>query len=420
MRAAFLVLLCFASLYGIKLSFFPLSLAVALWPLYALFLLFRGSFHVRVDPRLAMPFVCVSGLLLYSVYVSAVIGGGKDYTVVYNFLVWLMFFIPAALVLSTETPRADGKGCLDVYALLLAATTIQAVCIYLSFLSEGFRGLVSAVLVAGEQVMGDASTRVKGFSSVAGASLSLIQGIGAAVGLKLFVEGRGGKYLACSALVAGSALFPGRTGVLFIALFVAAYLPYCVCSGRLRLMTLVPVAVALVALALFGYDRFVGDEYKALFEDQVVGRGFDVFETLFASGDLREHGAVAAIIDMYKLPDNMSTWLVGDGFFFLNGANYTGDPGYIKYLYYFGLLGCFLMYGYFLLLMVMTIRNSASTAEKVFVFIFYMLFFFFECKEPFFAKANIICHMLYFYAVQTAAARVPEPLADGVGDELHA
>ena len=62
-------------------------------------------------------------------------------------------------------------------------------------------------------------------------------------------------------------------------------------------------------------------------------------------------GSNDALMSMYVFPDNPETWLIGDGYFIVPGSdpNYMGtategyymgtDVGYLRFIFFFGLLG---------------------------------------------------------------------------------
>ena len=103
------------------------------------------------------------------------------------------------------------------------------------------------------------------------------------------------------------------------------------------LIILVPVAIAL-------YNR------NPYFHDK-VRFGFENFFNWFENGQFTS-GSTNRLMTMFVWPDNMKTWLIGDGYFngpgadpnFLGNAGMTAyymwtDVGYCRFIFYFGLLG---------------------------------------------------------------------------------
>ncbi|MBE0623849.1 MAG: hypothetical protein IH606_03445 [Burkholderiales bacterium] len=410
-RFALLALFCFSAVYSIKIAVIPVTLGIILWPICAILLFWRrpAQFIPQVTKGgVSLPFIWISALFVYSVCISILRGGGQDFSVPYNFSVWALLFVPSAFLLVAAVQEGAGGGLwrgMDIQDLLVIVILSQSVFIYWSFVSVEFRGVSSSILGdLSEGTLDIGGSRVKGFSNGGGALLSLTQAIGAALSVKLFIERDRWRYVFFAAVVAGSTLLTARTGLMFIALFLAMYLPYCIISRRIRWRIFLFVIAIGGLLSFYLYNNFVEDNYKILFEEYVLTRSFDIFVSMF-SGEVGENSAVQAIANMYVVPDTFAGLIFGSGLFTVGGIGYVGDPGYIKYINYFGLLGCLGMYGYFLLIMLMTVRHSASYPEKVFICIVYFLFFVVETKEPFFAKANIILHLLYFYTIHSAAIR---------------
>lgn len=404
-------LLGFCAIYSIKIALIPVTLGLILWPVCAVYLFWRRPSRFisqAVQGGAALPIIWVAFLAAYSVCISVLRGSGQDFSIAYNFVIWLILFIPSGFVLAISEQGDTRDGLwhgIDLQNMIVVIMALQSVCIYLSFFSPGFRDVVSVLL--GDESGGTLDqfgTRVKGFSSSGGATLSLIQAVGAALSFKLFTERGKWKYLFFSVIIAGSTLFTGRTGLIFTALFLTMYLPYCIFSGKIRWRIVLTTAVITGLILPFLYNNYIEDDTKGLIEGSVLTRSFDIFEDIF-SGEMRQHSTVAAVSNMYAMPDTAMRLIFGDGIYIDDGFDYAPDPGYVKYVYFFGFLGCLGLYGYFLLLMVITVSNCASTMDKVFVLIIYVLYFILETKEPFFGKTNIIHHILYFYSIQSAKVR---------------
>ncbi|MNR35976.1 hypothetical protein D3C85_1538570 [compost metagenome] len=76
---------------------------------------------------------------------------------------------------------------------------------------------------------------------------------------------------------------------------------------------------------------------------------------------------------MYVFPDNLSTWLFGDGRMMMSdGSYYMGsDVGYIRLLFYFGMIGTFI---YFLTQLFYYQKLKNLTNNKPIKLLFSMMF----------------------------------------------
>lgn len=89
---------------------------------------------------------------------------------------------------------------------------------------------------------------------------------------------------------------------------------------------------------------------------------FEGFFSLFETGRW-ETNSNNALMNMFVLPDNIHTWIIGDGYLYdpagINpyyvGENYPGyymdtDVGYLRFIFYFGLIGLVSIVGYFVII----------------------------------------------------------------------
>lgn len=112
------------------------------------------------------------------------------------------------------------------------------------------------------------------------------------------------------------------------------------------LLVLIPVAVVLYNGSPYFHDR--------------VRFAFESFFNLFEKGSFESH-STNILKNMVVWPDNLKTWLIGDGYFqgAANDPNFLGNPmmtdfymwtdvGYCRFIFYFGLLGLGLFMWFFI------------------------------------------------------------------------
>lgn len=148
----------------------------------------------------------------------------------------------------------------------------------------------------------------------------------------------------------------GRTTTIGLSLAVA-YCFFAVFKTDKKLFkTLLKYLLLVVAISvfvvIFYYDR--SEAFRAQFRF-----GFEGFVNLFEKGRWETHSN-NILVHMYRVPDTLRTWLIGDGYFdnptsdpyyigYLWKGFYQGtDIGYLRFIFYFGLTGLFLFIGYFL------------------------------------------------------------------------
>ncbi len=79
--------------------------------------------------------------------------------------------------------------------------------------------------------------------------------------------------------------------------------------------------------------------------DVLMSFGFEMFENYFRYGSL-ESNSTDELTEMYTLPNDVNTWIIGDGHWnSLTKGDFTyyknTDVGYLRMIYYFGLIGTF-------------------------------------------------------------------------------
>lgn len=116
---------------------------------------------------------------------------------------------------------------------------------------------------------------------------------------------------------------------------------------------IISVFLTIIGVFLYSTSPFFYDNIRFAFEG---------FFSMFETGEWRLQ-STDALRDMYRFPDSLKTWIIGDGYFeepysvdpyYVGetrgwGLFYMGtDVGYIRFLYYFGCLGLFSFMFYFI------------------------------------------------------------------------
>jgi hypothetical protein len=341
-------------------------------------------------------FIWLIALILYSYSVSAIVGGARDFSIPYNYTVWLIVYIAPALVAAVLliNKYSDLSG-IKVAAMI---AVFQSVFIIAAVLFPEVKNVFGAILesvVVGEGALLGWEFRVRGFSGTGGATLALIQAIGASICLFLFVQLKKKRWLFAAVMIAMSILPIGRTGLIYLGLFAILFLPRFFVKIDFLKKFIGFFLLATLLLAIVVYMLYRIPQYQTLI-DFIVSWGFKPFRHL---GNISDEPTVKALNEMLFLPNDFKGYWFGSGVNLLDGVNLVGDPGYLRNFYYFGLIGVILHYGFFLWLMRCTLHYSTFRFFKWFVWIIYGLIYFAELKEPFMSKANTFLFFLFFYAL---------------------
>lgn len=155
-------------------------------------------------------------------------------------------------------------------------------------------------------------------------------------------------------LVVGSMI--SRTtgvGMLFVVIYLCVALKGFKSLQFLLRLILVVVILCLISVLLYNYNEFFHDNLRFAFEG---------FFNLFETGKWRLD-STEELKEMYKLPESLKTWLIGDGYFedpYGTDPYYVGevhdwgmfymgtDVGYLRFIYYFGCIGLLAFVLYFI------------------------------------------------------------------------
>lgn len=341
----------------------------------------------------------IISLIIFSVFISTLIGNGVDYSIPYNFLIWLLLFIiPAALatiIIHIYNVQVYKGIKIHGHVIIAYISLLQALFIIASLLLPDIRDWFSMLLEDYQETLKGWEHRVTGLSGTGGAALSIIQAVGAAICIKLFAEQKKVKWLLFAVVITSSILPVGRSGLLFITIFSVLFLIPSLSNRKLLLRFfgfLILLSTLLFLIVRYGVQNSV---IQGIF-DFVLLWGFQPFRYI---GSILDDPTVQAIASMWVWPQTFTEYLFGSGIYLLNGSDYVGDPGYLKNLHYFGLSGMLIYYGLFIWLMVQTVRFSIHEFDKHMVIILYFCYFLFELKEPFFGKTNVVLFFLFFNAL---------------------
>lgn len=140
-------------------------------------------------------------------------------------------------------------------------------------------------------------------------------------------------------------------------LFVAIYYLMVMRNDKSRTFVIQLLAIisvfAIVLVIMYNRSSFFYDNLRFAFEG---------FFNLYETGQWRLQ-STDALSEMYVFPESLKTWIIGDGYFrepYLDDPYYVGesrdwgsfymgtDVGYIRFIFYFGLLGLFSFISYFI------------------------------------------------------------------------
>ena len=340
--------------------------------------------------------------------------GTYDFSVCSNLAMITAILMPVSYLLLSCSDRAVGCDFKKLLYLISFATFLQSLFVLLEWFSPAFSDLTYGVINKKPMWL-----RASGLSSEAGDGLSMIQATGAMSSyyLYMFLEQRK-KYIYFSLFMFVaqflSIAFVGRTGfILLVSFMMISFL-----FGRITFQKGVRVLgfVALVGFIGYGLYRFaVPDAARELLETRLFPWAFESAYSFVERGTFETSSTTEIWEDMIFLPDSLKTLFIGNGIFVdpINPEyNYMDtDSGYIRFIFFSGLLGSFFFYLYFVLFLYLVTELTSDRRKLVFIFSFCVAIFVGQIKFPFLYLASV--HGPLFLLLFTLLRESGEPEGGG-------
>lgn len=318
--------------------------------------------HVRVDPGF-IQIIILALLVSFVGIISVVYNHTTDYvyaSYIISMLVWLFGAYSVVYCIRLVYDRID-IWLLSDY--IIAVAVLQCVCALLIEYIPAFSDFVDSFSsgvgfqkgygdVKGERLYG-----IGAFLDVAGMRFSCILCILSVVCFKAQLNSNNLKiigYLVCFLLISCVGNMMSRTTIVGV-IIVLAYWSYWLFRGDGKAIKIFKILLILVCvmIPLITYLYHTNDAFFNKFRF-----GFEGFFNYFEHGEWQTQSN-DKLMNMFKLPDNVKTWLIGDGYFedvwkdpYYIGYDwiyfYMGtDVGYSRFLYYFGIFGLFSFCAFF-------------------------------------------------------------------------
>ena len=169
------------------------------------------------------------------------------------------------------------------------------------------------------------------------------------------------------ALILAAMVFVGRTGFVLVAVFTVFLLLFGQQRGRVVVGFLAAILLFLAGVWLTSI--IIEEDRLAQMFSQAIASAFEAF-TGIGDGDGLRTASTDDLWSMIVVPDSLSGWLIGDGFYSSpvdpNG-NYMGtDIGYLRLLLYVGVLGSLAIYTWYLSMAAWSSRVFQRHQDRMF------------------------------------------------------
>lgn len=316
----------------------------------------------------------------------------------------LVAYVPISFfVARTMGQTGDATGtALRMFAL---ACFFQSLFIILDWAVPGANGILSSIVVQPDSV--ENSYRVAGLSSSTGDGLSFRQALGAMAALHLSVVSssklRQCWWIGIVCLSLLSMVFVGRTGVILFLVFAIVY--GFTSPAKKSLAKSLAVFLAMNAVAgMIGVTLMSAEQREALFTT-VLPSAFDFAFSYFAGQGLNVGSIEVLTGRMLFVPDSIGTLLLGDGYWRnpIGTGNYVpSDIGYIRSIYYVGVLGSMLIYIWYGFFWYTLRRLTTEPNIRAFINASVVALFVSHAKFPFlYASTTLVFCFLLFFVLYT-------------------
>ena len=277
------------------------------------------------------------------------------------------------------------------FEMITCVCFAQACFIILDWISSGGTSMKQSFFasIVLQPVSTVSTYRVSGFSSIGGDGLSFVQYIG--VITSFYISNRNDistqkkrRYGLMCFWIFFTLILVGRTGAVLSLIFIFLYL-----FSQKSLSNIISImfkfAMVSVLFLAIGFI-FIKQSYYDQVILQVLPHAFEFFYNFYLTGEFYTKTTNVIFSDMLVFPDNFITWMIGDGFWvnpIVEGNYIPSDIGYIRLLFYSGLLGSLLLYSWFLYSYLMIRKRFCNGNLRVFIDCYIITLFIAHIKFPF-------------------------------------
>jgi hypothetical protein len=265
---------------------------------------------------------------------------------------------------------------------------VQALMVYISFFYPPYRTWLETIMVHGGNIPFAYGARVPGFSTGAGASLSIALALGCFCSMCCFYfekTKKRFKYLLIAFFIFSSCIFVGKTGLLLCMYFIFSVILISFSPSFLIFSVLILSSLLILVFLSNGFEFEVLTLALPEEQKQLVTAILRSFGFLFG----REDGTVSALKGM-PIPKLDIVSVIGTGSNNdAKGHSLTGsDIGYISSYYGYGIVMAIVFYVAVFSYSVKRLWEVRSTEFKLLAIILFIPLFIIELKEPFIFKIS--------------------------------
>ena len=379
----------FTYLYPVDFNFLPTDTGRILYMLGFLYVLFfkAAKISCKVYRVLLLSFL----LFIVSIIATIVCSNAYDFSFSLKVIAIIFYAFGAILIVDLMKKYVKNFSIYVILEWLLYAAVLQAVLslalFFIPSLRELYVSLVSQENELANSVLEHSTMRLIAVSKFQYANSAVMYGIALFSAITLAFCGQS-KLYRHKALYTISLLLIIVAGILsartFFLMMLVGFCYYAYLLGHQK--GILQVSISVFRILMLSTVLFVAlwvylenSEYSAAYQ-----WAFEGFINFVETGRF-EMESTNSLQSMYRFPEHLKTWILGDGKMVDGEGFYMDiDVGYLRHLYYWGILGSILFYGVQYAYYRLNIKECNFWIVKQFYTIIVLWFFFYNLKESWF------------------------------------
>ena len=376
----------FTYVYPVSIVLLPVDTGIILHAFGIVFFLFK--LNNKISRSFKQYFYYSVFLIIYGT-ISTVLNDAFDFSLTYKLLSFVLYLFSALFIVDIISKTTDNFSCYTILKWLVFISIIQAILSFtLFFVPEAkifWMSLMKITGVAEENAEIQARFRLIAIAKTQYANMAVVYGLSFFSLIILAIRNRrifNLTYFLYALIICSAGILSAR--IFFIFILGAIVMAMVILAGKgYNVIKIVFCVVSIFVFMFFSlYYSLSGSEYESTFNW--------VFEWYV---NLQDYGKLQTVSTdnwktMIRFPDNLWTWIFGDGLFQMpNGSFYQHtDIGYLRSIYYWGIIGSFFFY-LFQYLYYLIIANQVKKSDiRIFLTFVLIVTLLYNVKEFWYAN----------------------------------
>ena len=305
-------------------------------------------------PMIVCRYIVIMLALVFIAFLfTSLFNNANDFSLVKLFILYALAPFSALMIVDLiKRAKITESLIYKVLEWIVYASFLQSLISFAMFFSPPLKDHVLNIIAISERqsdFMNEMSTfRLLAFSYLQYANIAVIYGISLFIMVALRFSKRNIpivksrlRYWVVLLVIVLAGIFTARTFFLMMALSIAYFYYLYYKKYGMKVVAHAPIVIMIAALLFYGFQLFVkeseyGESYRWAFEWYI---------NFSESGNVDTESTKDLEAMYHIIPDNMNTWLLGDGRMVAGDVFYKNvDAGYLRNIFYWGIIGTVIFY----------------------------------------------------------------------------